>query len=419
MTLDEHLQQAGTYGIAEGDFFGLYGFAHVGPVFTSFVEWTWEAWRKRGEAPLYGVMRDGGFLTRLLAERFPEARPHLGTLWLSRRLCLLGAILGSEDVEGLTNLLVRARGMPARVSDALAELGLDEEIPPAGWTGEERLDQERLPVFLAWLDQSSSRRAQIAKTCRAARRAICTHLDNCTVLDHGELGLLDVGYGGNIQRTLISILQAEGRPTRTWGAYLVTTKGGRWVEQAGGQQQGFLGHLGHPDAFTAVFLRCRDLFELFLADTRGPLDHYDLSGMPVCRPSALSARQHEEIGRLQEGILAYARFRADTGHVAPLFEPEARLRQARLAVLRLVMMPSVEEAHQMAGWIYEDALAVGGARPLIGGAPAEWDMVRLLAASRDDVLWPEATAVLRFRDDCRMLLQERWEKIAGGLAARS
>ena len=337
-------------GDASGDPFAavLGGFAH------------WACERLAG-MPVFGLMRDGG----VLADAFVQADPRaaVGKLWLSRRLCLLAALAGPDDHEGLVNLLVRARGHPPSAAEAARDLGLVDNPP------EIILDQEHLSTFLDWLVE---RRSALDDSIRTCRRGILRHMHARGVFDKSAVALLDVGYAATLQRTLVRICALEGRELTLHGAYLLTSPGAVWAVRESGTVYGFLADFGAPEAFTATFLRCREVLEVLCASGDGALSGYDQNGDPVLAPPVLGEDQRTEVRAIQNTALAAL--------------PTSSATQARRSWLRMLTAPTPEEAARIGCLLYDDPLAVGSPRRLTETKLLPADAI--LSASRAEVLWP-------------------------------
>jgi hypothetical protein len=333
--------------------------------------------------PVFGLMRDGGLLADAMAATYPGAATR--RLWLSRRLCLIAALRGADDREGLTNLLVRARGHPARVAEALADLGVDGTGTPHGLRADDPVDGTRLPRLLDALAHDPRRR-RVEARIRAVRTGLLAHLRGAGAFDGPDLALLDLGYAATIQTALARILAAEGIPVRLRGAYLVTTPGAVWARRAGGDVRGDLAAFGAPSWFTTPFVRHREVIETLCASGDGPLLDYGVDGAPVLGPPGLPVDQHDAVRRRQAATLeVIARLPAGA-------EPDPDM--ARALCLRLLVAPTAAEAAEIGDWLYDDPLAVGPPRRLTdggGGTAAD-----LLGASREALLWPAAAAARRF-----------------------
>ncbi|MEI8393917.1 MAG: hypothetical protein WCF85_04220 [Rhodospirillaceae bacterium] len=337
-----------------GDPLAAYGYYRLGPILAAFARWVAELPFVK-DRPVFGVMRDGGFLATALRTVRPAGT--VGELWLSRRLCLAGAVRSAEDRESLINLLVRARGQPAGMAEAAVDLGLEGEPVP-----------DNPDSFLDRLTEPA-RKEKLEAHCRAIRQSILAHLDSLKIFDRGGMVLLDIGYAGTIQRTLDAILRIEQRSIPIQGAYLLTSPGLIWMLRHGsGHAAGFLAHLGGPSRLARVFLESREVFETFCASPLGPLLGYDERGQPVLGPTVLPAAQIAEIQRLQQGALAFCAAAA----------PPLSRAEAQQATLTLLAAPRPEEAALIGAWLYDDPLAIGRPRGLLE---------RIEGAARP-VLWP-------------------------------
>lgn len=361
------------------DSLAAFGRQVLGPVIGPFAVWAAQRLRAAGGQGVFALMRDGEFLLRSVAIADPERVTGESRLWLGRRQCLLAVVGDGSDSERLKDFLVRARGVPCPVGQALADLGIDA-APPLG--RDETLDEGRFPAFAAWLASDRRAGAAVAAASAQARAGVLAHLKRQGALDGNVLTLLDVGYAGNIARTLALIFAAEGLPVAVRGLYLVTSPGIAWAERAGVSSAGFLAEAGQPSPFAGLFIRHREVVEALCATPFGPLVGYAPDGSPQCAPSLLPVRQLEQVARVQAGALEYIAV-LGTGCV-----PEADPADgARRVLSRLFLAPLPWEAEVIGGWAYEDGLAVNGIRRLAGRTEGA------SPGSRDDVLWPAAAGL--------------------------
>jgi hypothetical protein len=360
---------------------GPFADAVLAPLLAGHARW---ARRMLGAGPVYGLMRDGG----LLADAFATATPGAvgRRLWLSRRLCLVAALAGPDDREGLVNLLVRARGHPPRLAEAAAELGVADEGLPAGLDPDTPLAPAGLSPFLDWL-ATGPRRAGVAARITVVRAGILRHLRAEGALDGPTLALLDVGYAATVQTALTRLLAAEGIGIPLRGAYLVTSPGAVWAHRAGGSARGFLADFGAPTDFAATVLRYREVIEALLAPGDGPLLGHGPDGEPLTGPPVLPAGQRAAVADVQRAALAVV------AALPPGVEPSAAA--ARVLVRRLLTAPTADEAARIGGWLYDDPATIGPPRRLAAVAVGLPDPAALPDAPRDLVLWPAAAAMLR------------------------
>lgn len=331
------------------DFHTAFGAVVLGPVVGAFAQWAWRQWRPlAGGGTLVAVMRDGGLLGRAVAR---DAGQDVPEVWLSRSLCLLGAVAGAEDREALRNLLVRARSRPATVAEALDELGLAGECVP-GLAPSAPLTGKGLERLLDWLAETSAAE-RVAAASGAARRAVLEHLHAAGALRGSTLGLIDVGYSGTIQRCLTRIAALQGMPLRTLGLYLATSPGAVWAVGREAMVRGFAVQYGAPGWLAAPLIRGRAVLELLLGAPLGPLAGYD-RGAPRLSPPGYPVGQRDAMRRMQDAALANAR---------PAGRAEVRRRLARL-----LMAPSAEEVRHIGRWLYQDRLTVAHPQPLGGAA---------------------------------------------------
>jgi hypothetical protein len=377
------------------DFLMNYGYRCLGPILALFGRWVWRQWRASGRGLLVGLLRDGRLLGQGLAAVCPEAESVLREAWLSRRMCLTAAIRSADDRDGLRTALIRARGVPVTVGVALAELGLTAEgrgcpLPPG-----RRLDAAGFDAFCDWLAGRAALRDELDRHCRGLRRAVIGHLDAANVLDRngiggGGIGLVDIGYAGNLQRVLAIILSAENRSTPLWGAYLITSEGALWTAATAGPVSGYLAGYGGPSWLSSLWLRAREVFESLLAQPFGALKGYGGDGVAMPDDPALPPAQLSEIARIQKGALAFARhWGGQTTDDADDADEPVRLAQLRLIAARMLLLPSAE-LRWLGNWLCDDTLALGEPRRLTEPVTSARDA---FLAPRARLLWPAGSAV--------------------------
>lgn len=344
------LERAATAApVAVEDFYSAFGAEVLGPLVGGFAHWAWRQWRPlAGDGTLVAVMRDGGLLGQAVARRADQDVPEV---WLSRSLCLLGAVADTHDGEALRNLLVRARPCPATLAEALDDLGLAGEAVP-GLVSSAPLAGEMLERLLAWLAGTPAAAARVATAARAARQAVLEHLQVAGALRGTMLGLIDIGYCGTIQRCLSRISALEGVPLRTLGLYLATSPGAAWTAGQDAMVRGFAVQYGAPDWLAAPLIRARAVLELLLGAPLGPLAGYD-HGAPLLAPADYPAEQREAMERMQGAALA-----------APTRPPGRAA--ARHLLARMLTAPTAEEVRHFSHWLYQDHLSVAQPQPLGG-----------------------------------------------------
>ena len=375
---------------SNADFFTRYGYACLGPILASFGDWTWRLRQKAGAGPLLAVLRDGRLLGQAVTAAHPEAADRMREAWLSRHSCLIAAVRSAEDREGLRNALIRARTVPITVGEALDALGLTAERDRKQATGspfvaEHPLNAADFDAFYDWLTERAALRSELEQQGRTMRRSILEHLDAAHSLDRGAIGLVDVGYAGNLQRALAILLEIEGRSVPVWGAYPITSEGAIWTAAQAGPVWGHLVAYGAPSWLSSLWIRARDLFEGLLAQPEGALIGYTPDGTAMASASALPATQLADCARMQAGALAFVRDWQSRSPQRPL-----DLAHVRLVAARMFLLPSQAEARSLGAWVCDDALAVGSPRPLIGPVA---NAQEAFSVTRSRLLWPAGSTV--------------------------
>jgi hypothetical protein len=190
----------------------------VGPLWFGFVEWCLEQARQRGLRRLYFVARDGQILQRIGA-RVAERRGlpvECRYLYGSRQAWHLPSVDRVDDAV-LEWLFVRPRFLS--VEQVLGRVGLEPEqfagvleaagLPRACWRDNLTAAQ---CARLRELVQSPGLAGAIASRAAVERELVIEYLRQEGFFDATRAGIVDIGWHGNMQRSLASLLRLAGRP---------------------------------------------------------------------------------------------------------------------------------------------------------------------------------------------------------------
>ncbi len=193
----------------------------VGPLWFGFVEWCLEQARQRGLRRLYFVARDGQILQRIAARI--AARRSLPVecryLYGSRQAWHLPSVERVDDAM-LEWLFIGPRFLS--VEQVLGRLGLEPEqfagalhaagLPRAGWRENLTAAQCSRLRELVW---SPSMAGEIAHRAAAERELVVEYLEQEGFFDGTPAAIVDIGWHGNMQRSLAGLLRLAGRPEAT------------------------------------------------------------------------------------------------------------------------------------------------------------------------------------------------------------
>lgn len=346
-----------------------YGAGVLGPVLTGFAEWAaWKA-HEAGTRRLWCSMREGELLSRMINEAARargwdvEARP----VWLSRFVTSL-ACLDPFDTDAV-HAFVRT-GYRMTVRQALAVLELRPgDVPGLAAELDTVIDNGDIADRVARaLTETPHLCNRLAATVTAARERMIRSLRNAGALDEAalsgeapdaEITLVDLGWGGTIQRQLARALEIARVGVRVSGLYLATDDRAERVYTAGLRAEGYLAQAGHPAHVAGTVTRSPEIVEQCVNALCGSLVGYTEDGGPVLADTSDSPSQSAERRTVQDGVLAFQRlwnrYVAASGGAWPdLARPQAaRDRLARILVAAL-RSPTADEAAVFGNWTHED-----------------------------------------------------------------
>lgn len=373
------------------------GAAQLGPVFAGFARWIVGACAARQVTKVFGIMREGRFLGRLVDATARDLGVPLKTeeVWLSRR-AVIGASLYADDLSRLGDAIAVAPGESE--VDILASLGLTQADVTAVLPGFAVRTNGALSALTEAILGSAGLRAKVLARAEDLRRGLLKGLaKHFDINSPQRVVLMDLGYAATIQTVLAGILAREGAKVQLEGLYLALNERALLHRQAGSEIQAFIGNDGYNALTARLLTRTPDVLEHACMCREGSLARYDAKGAPVLLANQRSATQLAQMDVLQEGILAGAatvnRLLGDlarTAHDAP-----ALAAQVGRMIEGLLLHPSRQEAETLGAWQHEANFDLADRRALTDlafdplaleyrGYPA------LLEAGRHQVYWPAA-----------------------------
>lgn len=354
------LQASGADSESGRDTAWRFGAAVLGPVMTGFAEWV--AWRahESGTRVLWCPMREGELLSALVnnAARVRGWDVHAKPVWLSRHVTSLAA-LDRFDVDSVHEFIRRSYKLTVR--ELLSVLHLRAgEVPGLAAELDSVVDNgdiaERVAIALTETPHLQNR---LKATVTAARERMIRYLRAAGALDEPEMTLVDLGWGGTIQRQLATALKVADIAVKPAGLYLATDDRSARAYAAGLRAEGYLAQAGHPADVCGAIVRSPEVLEQCVNALCGSLVGFTEDGAPVLGRVSESSSQNAERLAAQEGMLAFQDLwntyvRASGGAWADLARPQtARDRLANILVSAL-KAPTPGEAAVFGSWVHED-----------------------------------------------------------------
>ncbi|HVX44660.1 MAG TPA: HAD family hydrolase [Mycobacteriales bacterium] len=373
-----------------------------GPSFTGFAEWAVGRAQDLGVDRMYCLMREGDFLGELLGQAadWMGAKVKPEVIWASRHVVSTASLVNA-DRESLEKLLVR-RNQPTPRSLA-AQLGFSlDQLPELGDIADTKLFSGELVerVFDA-IEGNGTVRAQIMEHATTTRERLLAYLDQHIPADADRIVVVDIGWGGTIQRMLSEVLQAAGRKVDVVGLYFVTNETAVEQRLRGLQIEGYLADTGEPAGLLASVVRSPEIVEQICMPDAGSLLGFTENLEPITSTERMSRTQVAQTSALREGILAFMRQWQREAHAAglagALSHPIARGLLLRM-VSRFVGRPTNEEAIRFGVWSHDENFGSDAQEALVGeaihAAVKHMSPLTLSEVSMADLYWPAGVAAV-------------------------
>lgn len=377
---------------AENRFYWSYGAAILAPVFAGFARWILS--QSQG-APIYGVMREGRFLARVLK----AAAANLGVkvdvreVWLSRRAVIRSALY-DDNLRLLPEAISLSPGASAQ--ESIANLGLtlaDIKAVMPDFDFTQPNSQNRLLNAIA---ATVSLKEKVVARSAELRRNLLKGL-RANVDFEKPVILMDLGYAATIQSVLARILKREGNAPPITGLYLAANEKAVANIRGGADIRAYLNESGFAGLTGVLLTRTPDVLEHACMCREGSLAEYDAAGAPVLLPNQRADAQLGQMEAMQDGILAGVE--AINGLLGSLAQTPAELPELKAQIDRIIqaslLHPTKQEAETIGAWHHEANFDLSDLRRLKdfsfdAGAFQYKGWPALQDIGRAQVYWPAA-----------------------------
>ena len=373
-----------------------YGAATLAPLFTAYASWVVETAVKHKDATVFGIMREGRFLARLVSHLSQALGQDVdpGEVWLSRR-AVVRAALWPDDLSLLAQAVSYCPGPTS--DDVLAQLGLSRADLAGVFKDPNLFDIHAaggMEAFLTGVSRSDDLQSKLTQFSALRRQKLLSYLKS--VLGAGikpHAIVLDLGYAGTIQTVLQRIIEREGLDITLTGFYVAINSKGRDNVLAGTDLRCLVDGDGYNSDLTRLLERTPDILEHACMCPEGSLDDFDENGQPDLLPSQRPASQIAQMEAMQDGILAGAGAILDVLGKDCVATP-AFLSHTAEIVKQSMLYPTPLEVATVGSWLHEANFDLSDQRALadlrvdpaqleFGGATA-WSSL-----ARHEAYWPQ------------------------------
>ncbi len=374
-----------------------------GIVLAGFVRWLEEQLRRHRIGQVHFCARDGWLIRRAWHAAGGPARTGIPDSYLavSRRPLNLarGYLASTPDRldQALLGFLAGSDGTTT-VAAALARAGLADD-PALVTEMRDRFDS--LDARLAWPDGTG--RFEQGLACHPAAVHAALQPEHAALAGYlrqegfgaGRIGLVDLGWHGNMQRALRTVVEAEAGPIRLHGFYYglwPATLGNRYA--AGPADAAFASDFQPMEESAALHGAVAILEELHGAPHGTVLSYREAAGRwsPVFADNPAERAQHERTARpFQQGALDTVAALFDTGRAGMLRLDEITPDAVRAALGAVFLSPEPQERAALGGLGHCATFDHATAGTLVPDGPAPEDPELRRVALRDGG-WQVGTA---------------------------
>jgi FMN phosphatase YigB (HAD superfamily) len=340
-TLGPLLDEAG----ADASYFS-FGYTVLGPVLFGYLKWIQKTCSELGNPPIFGLLREGGFIASLYRIIEPEA--HVQLLALSRKTLNQMALV-APSYETFNALLSVRKAEKAE--DFLAKIGLAINDLPEHLRGVSVPGTPETPALYDYLLEDQKLRNKVSNFGKQVSADFAAYVEKA--LDATgrakNVVVLDLGWAASIQRKIGNHDVFKG--VQTLGLYLALNN--RAFENlATSNIAGYLVNGFDAGEVEDLFLRYVEILEQSCTPDIGSTLGY-LDAKSTHAENTTTVEQTKQIAMIQAGIMDFIS-RAE--HAYPVVDVDA-LREAALRVVtRFTFSPTEAEKTMFRDWSHDDSI---------------------------------------------------------------
>jgi len=345
-----------------------------------FALWLHKRFVADGIDRAYFLLRDGEIIEEVYRTVIgTSSGPVTALLESSRRAFSLPA-LQADQASLLSQLMVSENPRPVR--EFLERLGLTvdglaKELRVSGFASAEDVivpgDAVAARRVVVLFKQPKVVRA-LHERSAAERELLLAYLDQQGVLAGGRIALVDIGWNGTIQKSLVAALALEGRTQHMHGYYLGTLPPAH-VELGNSTVTGFLFQGGVPAKRANPVLGALQIVELICTTLRGSLRCFTRQNgtiIPVHGSLTHDATRRLHLDALRDGVRQYAKDFSSLRESVAVHDlsPDA----AGRALVRTLTSPTAEEASCIGDIEHDDGLGTARTHRVAAFTTGAWDV---------------------------------------------
>ena len=338
-----------------------YGRRVLGPIFTSFIHRLLERCREENIGRVFFVAREGYVLKLLFDQLMPQ-------IFKEGEQTPVGVYLG---VSRLTTFLAAMRGFSLReiaasfnntghysIGNLFAPLGIRDDVllRIAGKYGFEDIHEPLPSFFMQWpplfrLLEDSEIQSIIRSKSAETKQKLELYLAELGFFDYDRVAVIDVGWSGQIQDNLYSVIKDRADCPQIFGIYLGTTLAAHWRKTPANWMEWTHAdscHLGWSGKAAFEFVQG---LEAVVRSPHGTVVGYEEGAFgihPLFKADNAPSRRAEledepMLALFQQGIMDYGRLYSQAVGMFKVNSADT-LPYARMMLDRMIRFPRLEEA---------------------------------------------------------------------------
>ena len=399
-----------------------YGARELAPIYTGFIIWLHKKAIEHKEDVLLFMMREGEILADLYnsSRAFTNDAIPNNLIFVSRKVLKLAA-LNEVTVESIGTFFVNIKVQS--FENVCEMLGISEHLQLVL----DACNAERQHTVLGKTEEFTNAVIGnlilvncIKRSALKARMSFIRHyfsaLQSANVSKEFpvNVGLVDVGWNGSIQKEIGRIFFNEGIKAKISGYYLSTTLAtsvcNSKIGSCSSAAYGYLFCHGSPKTYHDMFMRSPEIIEQSLTSPyKGSLIGYTTNGEPICSSKLLHEIQARQITTLQRALLDVTKvLSSQITDFEQTCDCEETINWLRSRLLRVICSPFDEEVELFKYWHHDENLATNTSDLIINSNLSFWvnacSPIQIRMTTMFEAYWLYAIFSSDLRSNPRLLL---------------
>ena len=262
---------------AERNYFYNFGYERFGPVLYGFIKWMYEDFKKEGIQEVYFMARDGYIMQKVYRELGYNNNIPDKYFEASRRSLRVPSYCDDYNLENVIkeSPLLSTTNM----EQLLDSLGLEisdykDKIEKYGFNLEEHIKRDELINNDQFIKFYEEIKQDVIDNSSTEKENLIKYLKQYDF--NKKIAIVDIGWGGSMQKNLIQTLDNQGISNNITGYYLGLSKKSKQNLGANGYKaKGYLFDCLNNDTDKDVVIAFRPLFETLFLEQSGSVKCYE------------------------------------------------------------------------------------------------------------------------------------------------